>query len=100
MNFKQTPLSYISLCKYNVDLKDLKTGPTKSIDGKRLVTATFAISMSGEFLPIQVIYQCKTKRCLDVFTDNLDMTVTEYYWCNTEKYISFLRLYFLISNVC
>ena len=56
MNFKQTPLSYISLCKYNVDLKDLKTGPTKSVDEKRLVTATFAISMSGEFLPIQVIY--------------------------------------------
>ena len=55
INLEQTPLSYISPGKYTFDVKGVKTVPIKGIDDKREITVTFAISMSGEFLPIQVI---------------------------------------------
>ena len=62
VNLDQTPLSYVSPGKYTFDVKDVKTVPIKGIDDKRQITATFAISMSGEFLPSQVIYESKTTR--------------------------------------
>ena len=61
VNLDQTPLSYVSPSKYTFSVKSVKTVPIKGIDDKRQITATFAISMSGEFLPIQVIYDGKTK---------------------------------------
>ena len=62
ISLDQTPLSHVT-GKYTFDVKDVKTVPIKGIDDKRQITATFAISMSGEFLPIQLIYEGKTKRC-------------------------------------
>ena len=64
INLDQTPLSYVSPGKCTFDVKGAKTVPIKVIDDKRQITAIFAISMSGEFLPIQAIYEGKTKRCL------------------------------------
>ena len=36
-------------------------------DNKRQLTAVFGCSMSGDFLPPQLIYQGKTKKCLPHF---------------------------------
>ena len=58
----QTPLSYVSPGKYIFVVKGVKT--LKGIDDKRQITARFAASMSGESLPIQVIYEGKTRRYL------------------------------------
>ena len=52
INLDQTPLSYVSPGKCTFDVKGVKTVPIKGIDEKRQMTATFAISMSGEFLLI------------------------------------------------
>ena len=38
--------------------------PIKGIDDKRQITAIFTVSMTGKFLPIQLIYEGKTPRCL------------------------------------
>jgi len=37
------------------------------IDDKRQITATFAASLSGNFLPIQLIYEGKTSSQLLIF---------------------------------
>ena len=49
--------------------------------------------MSGEFLPIQVIYEGKTTRCLSkcAFPENFDIKFSDNHWSNTEKTISFLK---------
>ena len=52
VNLDKIPLSYVSPGKYIFDVNGVKTVPIKGIDDKRQITATFAISMSGEFLPI------------------------------------------------
>ena len=36
-------------------------------DNKRQLTAVFGCSMSGDFLPPQLIYHGKTKKCLPHF---------------------------------
>ena len=79
--------------KYIFDVKGGKTLPIKAIDDNRQITATFAISMSEEFLPIQVIYEGKTKRCLPkyIFPASFDATFSENHWYNTEKSLSFFN---------
>ena len=57
LNLDQTPLSYVSPGKYTLNPKGAKTVPIKGVDDKRQITATFSISMTGSFLPIQLIYE-------------------------------------------
>ena len=49
--------------------------------------------MSEESLPIQVIYEGKTTRCLPKFDfhENFDIKFSENHWSNTEKPISFFK---------
>ena len=76
----------------------MKTVPIKGIDDKRQITATFAISMFGEFLLIQVIYESKTKRCLPKYTfpASFDAIFSENRWSNTEKSLSFFNKIFFL----
>ena len=60
LNLDQTPLSYVSPGKYTFNPKGTKTVPIKGVDDKRQITATFSISTTGSFLPIQLIYEGKT----------------------------------------
>ena len=57
------------------------------------MTETLTISLFGEFLPIQVIYEGKTKRCLPKYTfpASFDATFSENHWSNTEKSLSFFN---------
>ena len=50
-----------------MNFKGAKNVPIISVDDKRQITATFAISATGIFLPMQLIYPGKTKRCLANF---------------------------------
>ena len=87
LNLDQTPLSYVSPGKYTFNPKGAKTVPIKGIDDKRQITATFVISMTGKFLPIQLIYEGKTKRCLPKFDfpTGFNVTFSSNHWSNTEK---------------
>ena len=59
LNLEQTSLFYVSLGKYTFSWKGSKNVPIKGLDDKRQITATFVVSSTGSFLPIQVIYQNK-----------------------------------------
>ena len=79
LNLDQTPLSYVSPGKYTFCLKGSTTVPIKGVDDKRQITATFTVSATGAFLPIQLIYQGTTKRCLpkDKFPKEFNATYTK-----------------------
>ena len=55
VNLDQTPLSYVPLGKYTFSFKGAKNVPIKGVDDKKQITATFAVSLSGKSLPIQLI---------------------------------------------
>ena len=84
INLDQTPLSYVSPRKYTFNFKGAKNVPIKGVDDKRQITATFAVSATGEFLPMQLIYAGKTKRCLPKieFPRSFNVTYTENHWSN------------------
>ena len=52
INLDQTPLSCVSPGKYTFNFKGAKNVPIKGVDEKRQTTTTFAISATGEFLPM------------------------------------------------
>ena len=66
LNIDQTPLSYATTGKYTFNFKGAKNVPIKGVDDKRQITATFAVSCVGDFLPMQLIYAGKTSRCLSM----------------------------------
>ena len=62
----------------------------KGIDDKRqIITATFTFSITGKFLPIQLIYEGKAPRRVPRFDFPADFNVTfsDNHWSNTEKSI-------------
>ena len=56
------------------------------LNDKRQVTSTLAVSLDGQFLPFQVLYQEKTDRCHPSYTfpDDLDIFHTHNHWANGE----------------
>ena len=93
LNLDQTHLSYASPGKYTFCLKGTATVPIKGVDDKRQITATFTVSASGVFLPIQLIYQGKTKRCFPKFKfpKEFHVTYTKNHWSNFEKCVELFK---------
>ena len=58
------------------------------LDDKRQLTAVFAGTLSGEFLPPQVIYKGKTPKCLPniEFPMGWHVTFTHNHWANEKNY--------------
>ena len=93
INIDQTPLSYVNTGKYTFSFKGAKNIPIKSVDDKRQITATFAVSCTGEFLPIQLIYAGKTEQSRPKysFSPSFSVTFTENHWSNTDKSVEFFK---------
>ena len=87
LNLDQTPLPHVSPGKYTFNPKCATRVPIKGIDDKRQITATFTVSMTAKFLPIQPICEGKTPECLPRFDFPADFNVTfsNNHWSNTEK---------------
>ena len=93
VNFDQTPLPYICASKHTLELRGAKSVPLVGKGKTKQITGTFAISQSGVFLPIQLIYEGKTTRCLPKidFPEGFNVTFTKNHWSNEEKAIEFLK---------
>ena len=64
LNANQTSSSYVSVGRMTMAQTNSQSVPIIGLADKRNITLTFVISMSGEFLPLQIIYQGKTKASL------------------------------------
>ena len=61
LNADQTPSSYISVGMAKSGSKSI---PIKGLTDKRNITLTFVVTLAGDFLPLQIIYQGKTTASL------------------------------------
>ena len=70
-----------------------KVIPIAGSDDKRQITAVLAVTMSGEYLPPQLIYQGKTPRCHPklAFPDGWDVWYSENHWSNEEMMIRYIK---------
>ena len=62
-------------------------------DDKHQITAIFGISMSGDFLPIQLVYQGKMTMCLPSFNflPSWDITFSDNHWSNEQTMLSYFE---------
>ena len=60
-NADQTPSSYISVGLMTMAGANSQSVPIKGLTDKRSITLTFVISLSCEFLPLQITYQGKLR---------------------------------------
>ena len=64
INWDQTGINYIPVSSWTMEKEGTKRIELAGKEDKRQLTAVLADSMSGDFLPPQIIYQGKTNRCL------------------------------------
>ena len=63
INFEQTPLPYVVTGNSTLQEKGAKSVLMQG-KGKKQITGTFAVLLAGDFLPMQLINEGKTPRCL------------------------------------
>ena len=87
LTLAQNPLSYVSPGKDSFDSKGSKTVPIKGANDNCQITATFSVTASGSFLPIQLICSGKTKRSIPKydFPSCFDVTFTADHCSNCKK---------------
>ena len=62
INLDQTPTKFVPGSNKMLAKKGCKSVPFAGSTDKQMITATFSIALTGEFLPIQLIYCGKTKK--------------------------------------
>ena len=87
-----TGLHYVPVSNWTMAKEGAKRIEIAGVEDKCQITAVFAGTMNGFFLPPQIIYKGKTKKCLpDVeFPKSWHVTHTPNHWANgktTEDYI-------------
>ena len=62
-NWDQTGMNYLPVSNWTMEKEGAKHIEIKGLDDKRLIMAVFGGTRTGEFLPIQLVYQGSTTRC-------------------------------------
>ena len=84
VNWDQTGVNYVPVSSWTMEEEGSKRIEMIGKDDKRQLTVLFAGSLSGDLLPIQIIYQRKSSRCLPKFNfpDKWHVTYTANHWAN------------------
>jgi hypothetical protein len=91
INLDQTGLNIVPSGEWTMEKEGSKRVDLAGLGDKRQITATFAASLDGQFLPMQILYQGKTNRCHPnfAFPDEFDVYHTANHWANEETCIRF-----------
>ena len=93
MNFDQTPLTYAPVCSQTLAQKNAKSVPISGLSFRQSLTATFGITYSNNFLPMQLIYAFKTAQSFPKFKfpQSISLSANEKHFSNTNESLK-LRL--------
>jgi len=97
----QTALNYVPPASWIMEVEGSKRVDLTGKDDKRQITACFAGTMAGDFLPLQLVYEDKTPRCLPQinFPSDLHIPYSATHWCNEstiQDYIDEIILPYII----
>ena len=86
INWDHTGINYVPVSNWTMAAEGSKRIEVAGLGDKRQLTVVYSASMTGDFLPPQVIYSGKTKRCLPSaeFPDDWNITYTPNHWANEE----------------
>ena len=97
INWDQTGINYVPVSEWSMAKEGSKRVEVTGLKDKRQITAVFAGTMSGDFLPVQLVYQGKTSRCLPTieFPGDWHLTFSENHWCNERTMVDYVQKIFL-----
>ena len=84
INWDQTKINNVPPASRTMEVEGTKRVDLAGKDDKRQITACFAGTMEGDFLPPQLEYKGKTPCCLPQvdFPDGWHVTYSSTHWCN------------------
>ena len=93
INIDQTPIKYVPVGNETLAPRGETSVTIEGSADKRSITGTFAISLHGEFLPMQLIYGGKTQQSLPrfKFPNEFSLSANPKHFSNTEESIKFLK---------
>ena len=93
LNLDQTPTKFIPGSNKTLALKGSKNVPICGSTDKRMITATFTITLDGKFLPIQLIYGGKTSKSLPrvKFPPSFSLSVNSKHYSNETESIKVIE---------
>ena len=94
LNADQTPSSYVSVGRSTMAQSGSSSVPVKGLTDKRNITLTFVVSLSGEFLPMQIIYSGKTTASLPrgfIFPKGFSLSQNPKHWSNEQETIKLIN---------
>ena len=95
INWDQTAMKVVPFSAWTMEIKGSKRVEIAAVDDKRQITALFTCTLSGKFLPMQLIYKGTTPRCLPKnvpFPKDWHLTYTENHWSNTNTMIDYVKI--------
>ena len=87
INIDQTPIKYVPVSRSSLAKKNSKAVTFKGSSDKKSITATFSITFSGMFLPMQLIYGGKATKSFSrfKFPNDFLLTVNKTHYSNEKK---------------
>ena len=85
VNWDQIGIKYVPVSQWTMERKGAKRVEVQGVDDKRQITAVFGGSLTGDFLPMLLVYEGTTPRC---YPNEVDFPVdwvissTPNHWCN------------------
>ena len=92
INWDQTALKLVPSGSWTMERKGTKRVDLSGIDDKRQITAVLSGTLTGDFLPLQLIFKGTTARSLPSisFPDSWHITYTENHWSNNSTMIAYI----------
>ena len=74
INWDQTGMHYVPVSSWTIAKEGSKRVEI-GIDDKRQITAVFGCSLTGDFLPVQLVYLGKTNKMSSVFSVSIRLGI-------------------------
>ena len=94
VNWDQTGINYVPVSSWTMEAEGSKRVKLIGKDDKRQITVVFAGSLGGDILPIQVIYQGKSLKCLPKFNfpSTWHVTYSINHWANKNTMEDYTKM--------
>jgi len=92
LNWDQMGLNYVPVSSWTMEKERAKRVEIKGLDDKKQITAVFGATITGEFLPVQLVYQGKSSQCHPKvkFSEDWYITHSENHWSNETTMINYI----------
>ena len=93
LNWDQTGIKIVPSNTWTMDRQGSQRVEVAGVNDKRIITAVFCGTLTGDFLPVQVIYKGKTPRCHPryQFPPEWDITHSPKHWSNEVTMLQYVE---------